>query len=149
MDLWQGWLVVGIVLLLIELLTFTLAFAAIALGALVAALAAYVGLEPVWQIAGLGVGTLIGFVGARPFVLKKLGRGDHTYQSNVDALLGQEGKVVEALDGHSTGRVLVGGEEWRAVPATGQPIEAGRSVTVVEVEGNKLVVVEFQDLSGG
>jgi len=149
MDLWQAWLVLGIALLLVELLTFTLALAAASVGAFLAALLSYFGVPLTGQLAGFGVGTFIGFVGARPFVLKKLGRGDHTFQSNVDALLGQQGKVLEAVDNQSTGRVLVGGEDWRAIAATSQRIEAGRSVTVVEVEGNKLVVVELEDINGG
>ncbi|MDA0313595.1 MAG: NfeD family protein [Gemmatimonadetes bacterium] len=149
MEVWHAWLIFGVLCLLVELFTFTLVLAAVTLGALVAASAAYWQLSLSWQLLGLGVGTLAGFLGARPLVLKRLGRGDRTYRSNLDGLVGQEGTVLEALSNRSPGRVLLVGEDWSAISDTSGPISEGRLVTVVEVRGNRLVVVKSPNVDGG
>lgn len=59
--------------------------------------------------------------------------------ANIDALIGQRGIVIEAIDARkNTGRVRVGTEEWRAEST--EPIPEGREVIVLEVQGNRLIV---------
>lgn len=141
MEIWHLWMVGGIVLLVVEMFTPGFVAAAVAVGCLAAVLPAFVGAGLSWQLAALGAGTLVAFVGARPFLRKHLAPVDG-YVSNVDALVGRDGTVVEAGQGPATaGRVLVSGEDWRAVSATGETLVAGQQVTVVGVDGNKLVVV--------
>jgi membrane protein implicated in regulation of membrane protease activity len=83
-------------------------------------------------------------------VLRKLHPGDHAFKSNIDALVGKEARVLEAVDPSTdSGRVLVAGEDWRAVSATGEPITKGSSVTVVEIDGAKVVVVSEDSIQGG
>ena len=63
--------------------------------------------------------------------------------SNVDALIGKTAVVVEAIEPQRPGRVKYEGEEWRAqtdAPATG-PIEPGRNVRIVRVDGVTTFVV--------
>ncbi len=148
MEVWHLWVILAFGLLVLEALTFTFALAALALGAIVAAGAAYFGLSLVWQLGALGVGTFAGFVGARPFVLKRLARGDHTYRSNFEGLPGREGSVLETVEASAPGIVLIDGDEWRAVPSDGGRIEVGAPITVVDVQGNKLVVVESTSIEG-
>ncbi len=62
--------------------------------------------------------------------------------SNVDAILGRNGVVVQKIGVHEPGRVKIGDEEWRAVLAAGagDSREAGQTVTVVSAEGVTLSV---------
>ena len=62
--------------------------------------------------------------------------------SNVDALIGRSGVVVERIAPHEAGHVKLGDEEWRAVLAASAtaPKEQGESVTVESVEGVTLHV---------
>ncbi|HET9325298.1 MAG TPA: NfeD family protein [Candidatus Eisenbacteria bacterium] len=62
--------------------------------------------------------------------------------SNVDALVGQQGRVLLRIAEHEAGQVKVKDETWRAVPASGAtgPFEPGSVVTVAGVEGVTLQV---------
>lgn len=62
--------------------------------------------------------------------------------SNVDAIVGRSGVVLQRLAVHDAGRVKVGDEEWRAVLAAdaGDAREPGQQITVVSAEGVTLTV---------
>ena len=60
-------------------------------------------------------------------------------RTNVDALIGQEGIVVETIDPvANTGRIRVQSDEWRA--RAEQVIEVGSKVRVVGISGTTLLV---------
>jgi len=62
-------------------------------------------------------------------------------RTNVDALVGQRGRVTQTFDpGLRLGRVAVGGDDWRAETTTDQPLREGDLVEVVSVESNTLIV---------
>lgn len=142
MEPWHIWIIVAVVLFVAEILTPGFVLAAFGVGCLASALASLAGLGLAWQLLVFSIGTLGSFVGIRPFVLRKLHPGDRGYQSGVEGLVGKDARVLERVDpAADTGRVMVGGEDWRAVSGIGQPIEAGSLVTVVGVDGAKLIVV--------
>jgi membrane protein implicated in regulation of membrane protease activity len=150
MDPWHVWVIVGVAMFVLEIFTPGFVLAAFGIGCFVSAIAALVGLPFGIQILAFSIGTLGAFFGIRPFVLKRLHPGDHGFKSNVDALVGQEARVLEAVDPSTdSGRVLVAGEDWRAVSATGEPITKGSSVTIVEIDGAKVVVVSEDSIKGG
>lgn len=62
--------------------------------------------------------------------------------SNVDALIGQRGKVMVRVADHEPGQVKVHGEVWRAQAAAGTagPLEAGAEVLIEGVDGVTLRV---------
>lgn len=147
MDAWHLWVIAGILLVVAEMFTPGFVAAAFAVGALAAAVPAFLGAGPTWQIAAFAAGTLAAFVGARPFVLRHLSPRGDGYASNVDGLIGRDGTVVEVPPGPApAARVLVSGEDWRAVSASGAPLKNGERVTVVGVDGNKLVVLSIDAL---
>ena len=80
------------------------------------------------------------------YVLRKAAGGwiadMHTkaHRTNVDALIGQRGVVVESITLDAPGRVRVGNEVWRARVATPENIEEGQSVFVTAVRGSHVVV---------
>jgi membrane protein implicated in regulation of membrane protease activity len=56
-------------------------------------------------------------------------------------LIGRDGVVLEAIPAGDLGVVRVDREEWRAVTTDRAPLEVGTAITVIEVEGTKVVVV--------
>ena len=90
-----------------------------------------------FQLVGFIGGTLVGLGLLRPLFLRRL--STNAEPSNVDALIGKHGRVVEAIAPGEIGRVKVQNEEWRA--RSDQAIDAGQPVTVQAVSGNTLEVV--------
>jgi membrane protein implicated in regulation of membrane protease activity len=71
-----------------------------------------------------------------PFNKRKMDK-----RTNVDALIGQRGIVIEKIDyAASTGRVKLGGEEWRAVTEDESSIDVGDRVVVHKIIGNRVIV---------
>ena len=61
--------------------------------------------------------------------------------TNADRVLGQTGRVTEAVDNDSArGAVYVDGKTWSARSAEGDVIPAGSRVEIVKMEGVKLFV---------
>jgi membrane protein implicated in regulation of membrane protease activity len=74
-------------------------------------------------------------------VLRYLFPKKYDVKTNIDALIGKSGLVTEKIISHlQTGRVRIGGEDWKAVSLTGSDIEVGQKVTVEQVEGVKVLV---------
>jgi membrane protein implicated in regulation of membrane protease activity len=103
-------------------------------------------------IVGLAIGSPVaGFVTASVLCVAYITLGrrfvrdrtrTHKVASNVDALVGQHGRVTLRIAEHEPGQVRVKDETWRAVPASGTtgPFEPGSVVTVAGVEGVTLQV---------
>lgn len=60
--------------------------------------------------------------------------------TNVDAIIGRSGVVIENIVRHTPGRVRVGTEEWRA--SAEEEIGEGTEITVTAVRGATLIVVK-------
>jgi membrane protein implicated in regulation of membrane protease activity len=68
-----------------------------------------------------------------------------TTATNADALIGQEALVTEAIDNLSgKGQVKLCGTVWSARSEDDAPIEATTKVTVLRIEGVKLIVRPIQ-----
>jgi len=66
---------------------------------------------------------------------------DDGLRTNVDALVGQKGKVTEDFDPTmKLGRVSVGGDDWRAETTDNEVLQRGAVVKVLRVESNTLIV---------
>lgn len=135
---WQIWLVLALAFTLIETATTTFFIFWFGVGAAAAALAAYLGAHFVVQMLVFLAVSLI-FVGAtRPFARRVQ---QSRVKTNVDAIVGRSGIALDRLDGHGgTGLVKVGGETWTAVTAEDAPVEKGQRITVLGVDGVKLIV---------
>lgn len=117
-----------------------------AIGAAVASVAAFLGVDaaPSW-IAFLVV-SVIAFAALRPLA-RRLDRNGEGNPIGVGAgrLLGHRGVVIDEIPpGPDTaGLVRVGREEWRAQTSDGVGALVGLEVTVTEVRGTSLVVAPF------
>lgn len=111
-----------------------------AIGAGLAAVAAWTGLSDIVQWLLFFVGTGLSMLYVRRFM-----RGqdeDGGLVVGPGRYIGMEALVLERVDtGSNTGLVRVETEEWRA-STDGEPIAEGRTVEVVALRGTRLVVKE-------
>jgi membrane protein implicated in regulation of membrane protease activity len=134
-----AWLVAGVVLCVLELFTLAVVLGMVGVGALAAALAAALG-APAWlQLVTFTGSSAALLVFARPPVQRALNRGPWA-TTDARALTGSTAVVVERVSEHS-GQVRLNGELWRARPYAGTgPVDAGRPVSVAQVDGATLLV---------
>jgi membrane protein implicated in regulation of membrane protease activity len=138
---WHLWIIVAILLFITEVFATGFLLASLGIGCIFSAFAAAVGFGLKGQLLGFIVGTVIAFFGVRPFFLKYCYRGSSDVRTNVDALIGQTGRVTETISHElNTGRVFAGGDDWKAVAVDGGIVEKGAKVVVEKVEGTKLFV---------
>lgn len=79
------------------------------------------------------------FALVRPLAKKYFTPG--TQRTNADRLIGQEAIVTETIDNLAgTGQASISGQIWTARGEDNTPIEAGARVTVLRIEGVKLIV---------
>lgn len=143
MEPWQIWIVAAMALFIAELATPGFFTAAIGVGCLAAALTDWMGWGIEVQITALSTVTLVVFLTLRPLFLKYLD-SESGIKTNTEALIGKQGYVLERIDpiAHS-GRVVVGGEDWKAVSIDDAIVEERASVEVIQVDGTRLIVREI------
>jgi membrane protein implicated in regulation of membrane protease activity len=135
---WVFWMVLAGGLMVAELFTLTFVLGLFSVAALVAGVAALLGLPLVADLA-----VFAGASGVLWWMVKPLER-QHRRQpalpTGTAALTGRKGLVTDEVAAH-TGRVKLGGESWAArslMPGLVLPV--GTHVTVAEVDGATLVV---------
>ena len=133
------WVVIMVVFLVVEAATAGLTCIWFAIGALAALIAALFG-APIWlQLVWFFVVSVVTLYFTRPLVLKYV--NSRSQPTNADMVIGKEALVTEAIDNvESAGAVAVGGKVWTAPSENGEPIEVGSIVTVLRIEGVKLIV---------
>ena len=134
------WLIAMVVLLIVEAVVPGLVSIWFALGALAALISAILD-APLWlQLVWFFAVSLISLWLTRPLAKKYV--NSRATPTNADMLIGRECIVTEAIDNVlGTGAVSVGGKIWSA--RTEEPdgkVEAGSVVTVVRIEGVKLII---------
>lgn len=144
---WIAWLVLILAFATIEVFTLEMTFLMLALGSVAGLLSGLFGI-PWWaQFAIAAVVSVALILLIRPPLLRALRRGGDPARSNIDALIGAEGSVVQTL-GVSGGQVrLSNGETWtaRLSPATEQTdVPVGGRVLVTGIDGATAVVVPVE-----
>ena len=146
---WHAWVVASLILFILEIFTPGFILGVLALACIPCALVAALNFSAAVQLVLFAVLAILLALFVRPVVLKYLHRRGPEVRTNVDALSGRAGIVVEALDPMTgKGRVKVGGEDWKAASADGLPIEAGGRVRVLRVEGCTVSVSPLADDPG-
>lgn len=145
---WQIWIVAAMALFIAELFTAGFFTAAIGVGCLAAALAHWIGWAIEVQIAALSAVTIIIFLTLRPLFLKYLD-SETGIATNTGALIGKQGYVLERIDPSArSGRITVGGEDWKAASIDDEVIEERAKVEVVAIDGSHLIVREISKREG-
>ncbi len=142
-ELWRWvWVAVAMVMGIGEIFTAGFFLLPFALGAVLAAAAAWLDLHGAVQWLLFFGGTAVSMLVLRRF----MGRQDRPDDLPVGAnrYIGMQARVIEVIDTvNNTGRVRVESDEWRAVCAPGR-IEEGSLVRVTDLAGTKLLV-EFAE----
>lgn len=137
---WYWWAGVAIVLLIAEIFVPGFFLLCLGIGCAGASIAAALGAGDAIQLLMFSALSLTGFFTIRPLLMKRFWK-DSGVKTNVDALVGQHGKVSQDFDpGLRLGRVAVGGDDWRAESVNDQPLRIGDLVKVVRVESNTVIV---------
>lgn len=132
------WIALIIIFSVIEVLTMGLTTIWFAGAALIALLAALVGLSVPVQIGIFLLSAALLIYFTKPLAKDFLRIGSE--KTNVEAVIGQSGPVVKGIERYATGQVKINGQIWSALSEDGEPIETGLKVQVVAVEGVKLIV---------
>lgn len=133
------WLVLGVVLIGAEVLSGDLVLLMLGVGGLAAAGAASLDGGYVAQVLVFGVVSIGLLVLARPALKRRFLSGP-AVKTNVEALVGAKAVVLSTVDEHG-GRIKINGEEWSARSlGAGHSIDAGATVTVVEISGATAMV---------
>lgn len=110
------------------------------IGCVGGSIAAAISPEPTVQLIAFSVLSLIAFFTIRPLLMKQFWKDSGT-KTNVDALIGQRGKVTQDFEpGLRLGRVAVGGDDWRAECVSDHPLHVGDMVQVVRMDSNTVIV---------
>ncbi len=134
------WLVAVIILGVVEAATVGLVSIWFALGALAALISSLFG-GPIWlQILLFIVVAALTLCITRPIVKKYFNKESHK-PTNADMVIGKEANVTEEINNlGATGAVRCMGKEWSARSDNGESIPKDSVVTVVRIEGVKLIV---------
>lgn len=133
------WLIVGIIFAVSEALTVGLVTIWFTGGAVVALVAALLGAGIPVQVVLFFIVSIGLLVTTRKIFVNKLKTG--TTKTNVDALVGEEAKVLTEIKPFEPGSVKLKGQEWTAVAKDDTlTIASGEVVKVVAIEGVKAVV---------
>ena len=138
--LWQMWAVIAVVCLILELTAGDFFIICFSIGAVFAVITAAVGGGIYLQLLMFAVFTLISLFWVRPFAQRYLHKGEDNRVSNADALIGRQGRVVEAVKADGFGRVQIDGDIWKAVTNETADIPEGSNVRVVGRESTIITV---------
>lgn len=144
MEEWHVWIIAALLLFLIEVFTTGFAVICLSIGAVAGAIAAWAGCDLKYQILWFAVFSLIAFVVVRPLLLKCM-RKSVGKKSGTEALIGREAVVCEPIvPADNKGRVIVDGDNWKAVSSNGGNIDKGSKVIIIKVDSVVLTVTEKQ-----
>jgi membrane protein implicated in regulation of membrane protease activity len=139
MGSWIVWLVLAAVLGVAEVMTTTLAFGLIAVGAVVAGVVGVAGPGLPFQLIAFAVASAAGLGVIRPIAMRHI-KQPPLLRTGTSALVGRSAKVVEAVTDDG-GKVRIGGELWSARPYDeSQVIPVGSTVDVFAIEGATALV---------
>jgi membrane protein implicated in regulation of membrane protease activity len=142
MDAWVLWVIAGVILAVGEISTLSFFLGPFAVGAFAAAIAAAAGAGAILPWILFLVVSVLVLLAVRP-VARAHRQTPARLRTGTAALVGAEGLVLEPITGpENVGRVKINGEVWTAQSITGEPVEAGRHVYVVEIKGATALVTE-------
>ena len=137
------WLTLAVILTVVETSTaqFVSIWFAVASAVTTVVVAFFPEINIGWQLLIFTALSLALLAATRPFVKRLIARRTEAQKTNLELVLGREAIVVEDVDNiNGLGAVKVGGLVWSARSEDGTAILKDDIVTVVKIEGNKLVI---------
>ena len=137
--MWQIWLVIAGVCLVIEIMTAGFLVFWLAIGALISMIVSLFTDSILIQTAVFVISSAILIFATKPFV-KKFAKTKNV-KTNAFSIIGQNGIVTKEIDTiNAKGQVKIDGETWSAVGKDDMDIPKGTEVEVLEIKGVKAVV---------
>ena len=137
--MWQIWLIIAGVCLVIEIMTTGFLVFWLAIGALVSMIVSLFTDSILIQTAVFVISSAILIFATKPFVKKFAKTKD--VKTNAFSIIGQNGIVTKEIDSiNAKGQVKIDGETWSAVGKDDMDIPKGTEVEVLEIKGVKAVV---------
>ena len=140
--MWLIWLVIAVFFLIIEGFTVELISIWFTGSSLIAMVLALLNLEIGWQIAGFCVVSLILIIFTRPIVARYLKRNES--RTNIDTLIGEIATVTKEILPDERGEVKIKGQYWLAISSDNKKIEENTKVSILAIEGAKLIVKKYE-----
>ncbi|MDR1942388.1 MAG: NfeD family protein [Endomicrobium sp.] len=140
---WLAWLIIGILLVVVEIVTPTAFFAlCLSLGAFAAAVAAYFHGSDWIEAGAFVVAAVISIYAIRPLLKKWMSKMDSA-KSNVDELIGETAVVTQDISPETAGFVKVCGQTWLAV--SDEELKSGQKAIIKSLSGTKVFVSKKQE----
>lgn len=137
---WHWWAALAIALFILEIFVPGFFLLCLGIGGLGASVTAALGGGIAMQLAAFSVFSVIAILTIRPLLMKRMWNAPDV-KTNVDALVGQRGRVTQDFDpGLRLGRVSAAGDDWRAESVSDKPLHIGDLIVVVRVDSNTLIV---------
>ena len=141
--MWQIWLVIAGVCLVIEIMTTGFLVFWLAIGALISMIVSLFTDSILIQTAVFVISSAILIFATKPFVKKFAKTKD--VKTNAFSIIGQNGIVTKEIDSiNAKGQVKIDGETWSAVGKDDMNIPKGTEVEVLEIKGVKAVVTPIK-----
>lgn len=140
-EIWHIWIIAAILLFILEIFTPAFLSASLAIGCIFAGIFSYMDFGIKIQLLAFSVGTLVSFIGIRPFILKYGHRKSGDLKTNVHALIGKNGKVTVTIDNSKNqGRITFEGDDWKAETENDEILNVGEKVEILKVNSTILTV---------
>lgn len=141
--MWQIWLIIAGVCLIIEIMTTGFLVFWLAIGALISMIVSLFTDSILIQTAVFVISSAILIFATKPFVKKFAKTKD--VKTNAFSIIGQNGIVTKEIDSiNAKGQVKIDGETWSAVGKDDMDIPKGTEVEVLEIKGVKAVVTPIK-----
>jgi membrane protein implicated in regulation of membrane protease activity len=138
----QIWLIVGLIMLLAELVSVLLVFVFFAIGALLTALLASIGVlsSLEMQVIAFSVISLLSLLVLRKHARRLLDSRGKQHEYN--EFVGETALVIRDIPAGGQGKIYYRGAEWKAISVSNSAISAGSKVVISRTDGIILVVEE-------
>ncbi|OHW63218.1 hypothetical protein EUAN_00820 [Andreesenia angusta] len=138
------WIIVAVVCGIVEAVSLGITSIWFVIGAIVALVLASFEVPFIVQIVVFLVVSIVLLIYTRPIATKYLKLGKE--KTNVDAIAGQNGIVIEKIDNMlGKGQVKIGGQIWSAKSENGEDIPRDTEVMVLDVRGVRVVVKRVEE----
>ena len=132
----MSWLIIILILTFIELSTVNLVSVWFIASAILSLIVSFFCDSFLLQFAIFVLGGLVLLLITKPYLVKKLNKNDT--KTNIDRIIGMQGKVTEAIHPNEIGEVYVDGKRWSAYSE--EEIGVNEMVTILAINGVKLHV---------
>lgn len=137
--MWQFWLILAGIFLVVEIATVGFLVFWFAIGALIAMIVSFFTGNLAIQTGVFIISSTILLFLTRPFANKVASA--QTVQTNAYSIIGKKGIVTQAIDPISgQGQIKVGSEVWSAKSVDDSKIDEGMEVEILNIDGVKAVV---------